>query len=154
MRYFAIALFFSLLLVNVTFAHCQVPCGIFTDDLRFSLMNEHADTILKCMKQTEELSKAEKPDFNQIVRWTTTKDYHADDIINICSHYFLCQRVKAPADPKNAEEKAAYLNKIELLHRLMVTAMKCKQSLDEKLVEQLKTVIHDFQQAYSPEHKH
>ncbi|NLF96438.1 MAG: superoxide dismutase [Candidatus Riflebacteria bacterium] len=154
MRFFALALFFSLFLVNVASAHCQVPCGIFTDDLRFSLMNEHAETILKCMKQIDELAKADKPDFNQIVRWTTTKDYHADDIIDICSNYFLCQRVKTPADPKNAQEQAAYGNKLELLHKLMVIAMKCKQSTDAGLVDQLKALIHDFERAYNPEHKH
>lgn len=150
----SVALILSVLAITGVFAHCQVPCGIFTDDLRFSLMNENADTVLKCMKQIDELSKAEKPNYNQIVRWTTTKDHHADDIINICSQYFLCQQVKAPQDPKNEAQQKAYLQKLELVHKLMVVAMKCKQTTDVDMVEKLKKAIADFQQAYAGHHGH
>ncbi len=149
-----IAFLFGLLSISSAFAHCQVPCGIFTDDLRFSMMNENADTVMKCMKQIVELSKAEKPDYNQIVRWITTKDHHADDIIDICSKYFLCQQIKAPKDPNNENERQAYLKKLELVHKLMVTAMKCKQTTDIAMVENLKNSIHEFQHAYSGAHTH
>lgn len=149
-----IAFLFGLLSISSAFAHCQVPCGIFTDDLRFSMMNENADTVMKCMKQIVELSKAEKPDYNQIVRWITTKDHHADDIIDICSKYFLCQQVKAPKDLNNENERQAYLKKLELVHKLMVTAMKCKQTTDITMVENLKNSIHEFQHAYSGAHTH
>jgi nickel superoxide dismutase len=118
-------------------------------------MNEHAETLMKSMKQIVELSKAAKPDMNQIVRWTTTKDSHADDIINICAQYFLCQRIKPAKDAKNEKEQNAYLNKLELVHKLMITAMKCKQGTDTKNVDELKKLIHDFSVAYEgAAHKH
>lgn len=136
------------------FAHCQVPCGIFTDDLRFSFMNEHAETLFKAMNQIRELSAAEKPDLNQIVRWTTTKDQHADEIIDICSNYFLCQKIKPAADPKDEAAVKAYLAKIEKIHQLMVSAMKCKQQTDTAEVERLKALIHEFLELYDENHKH
>lgn len=134
------------------FAHCQVPCGIFTDDLRFALLNENADTILKCMNLINELGKEPSPNYNQIVRWTTTKDHHADDIIDICSKYFLCQQVKLPADPKNEEQRKAYMLKLETMHKLMLSAVKCKQTTDIGAVDALKSAIHDFLHAYNPSH--
>jgi nickel superoxide dismutase len=153
MKKFALTITFMLILgITQTFAHCQVPCGIYTDDLRFSVMNEHVTTISKSMKQIVELGKAEQPDYNQIVRWTTTKDYHADDIISICSQYFLCQRLK-PSEKETNE--AGYLNKLELVHKIMVTAMKCKQTTDLENAKELGKLIEEFNHAYSHKgHKH
>jgi hypothetical protein len=86
---------------------------------------------------------------NQIVRWTTTKDAHADDIINICSHYFLCQRL-TPVD--DAHQKSHALKQLRLVHHIMVVAMKCKQSTDVKQVEKLEELLQAFAKAYG-EHK-
>ena len=33
------------------FAHCQIPCGIYGDQTRFTLMHEHVTTTEKSMKQ-------------------------------------------------------------------------------------------------------
>ncbi|MBD3267287.1 superoxide dismutase, partial [bacterium] len=46
-----------------TFSHCQIPCGIYGDDLRFSLMKEHITTMEKSMRLIKELS-ADNPDLN------------------------------------------------------------------------------------------
>ena len=137
------------------FAHCQVPCGIFDDGLRFSIMNEHAETVLKAMNQIKELSAAEKPDLNQIIRWTNTKDAHANDIIDICSNYFLCQRIKPATGNQNEATVKAYLAKLEKIHQLMISAMKCKHHTDTAEVERLKTLIHEFLHLYDEKaHKH
>ena len=138
--------FMLILGLGQAFAHCQVPCGIYTDDLRFSVMNEHVTTITKCMKQIVELGKAKEPNYNQIVRWTTTKDYHADDIISICSQYFLCQRLK-PSEMET--DKEGYLKRLELVHKIMVTAMKCKQTTDLENADKLGKLIEKFNYAYS-----
>ena len=39
-------------------AHCQIPCGIYDDPARFSLMAEHITTIEKAMKTIVDLSVA------------------------------------------------------------------------------------------------
>ena len=38
-------------------AHCEIPCGIYDDQLRADLIAEHATTIEKSMKKIVELSK-------------------------------------------------------------------------------------------------
>ena len=45
----------------VGWAHCEVPCGIFGDDLRFSLMMEDADTIAKCMNHHQRGPRRQNP---------------------------------------------------------------------------------------------
>ena len=55
-------------------AHCQIPCGIYDDPARFSLMAEHITTIEKAMKTIIDLSGEKKPNYNQLVRWVQNKD--------------------------------------------------------------------------------
>jgi nickel superoxide dismutase len=47
-------------------AHCQLPCGVYDDEMRFSMMGEHVTTIAKCMAVITD----EKSATNQVVRAT------------------------------------------------------------------------------------
>ncbi|MCH5375396.1 MAG: superoxide dismutase, Ni, partial [Planctomycetes bacterium] len=63
-------------------AHCEVPCGIYHDQLRFEQMLEDQTTIAKAMAQIGELTAkmddgADPLSVNQVVRWVTTKEDHA-----------------------------------------------------------------------------
>jgi nickel superoxide dismutase len=128
-------------------AHCQVPCGIYDDEMRFAMIGENITTAEKAIRQVEMLSKADEVDYNQIVRWTNVKDEHADDIAEIVSWYFLQQRVK-PASQEDEEAFEAYVGKLTLLHEMLVYAMKVKQSKDLANIERLKVLLDDFETAY------
>lgn len=136
--------------------HCQVPCGIYGDHLRTELLAEHTATIEKAMKQIEELGAAEKPNWNQLVRWVTTKDSHAQEIQDQVSAYWLAQRIKAPkASAGSAEFKGQnerYMTQLIMAHRLTTFAMKCKQTTDLTNVEALRRSLEGLKVAYfSPE---
>jgi nickel superoxide dismutase len=136
-------------------AHCQIPCGIYGDETRFKLMDEHVQTIAKSIAQIRELGAAEKPDYNQIVRWVNNKDEHADKLSTIVTYYFMAQRVK-PVDESKAEEFQAYQKKLTLLHQILVAAMKCKQGTDPEQAKKLGSLVHAFEHAYmgAADHKH
>ena len=55
------------------YAHCQIPCGIYDDEARFTLMLEDVTTIEKAMKQITEIGGQDKPNWNQLVRWVGNK---------------------------------------------------------------------------------
>ncbi|MEZ5360702.1 MAG: superoxide dismutase [Ni] [Candidatus Zixiibacteriota bacterium] len=135
------------LAASTAFAHCQIPCGIYGDDTRFTLLKEDTQTIEKSMKQIVELSAAGDKDFNQIVRWVNNKDEHADKIIDMAANYFLAQRIK-PVDGSDAAAAAAYAKKLEKLHLIIVYAMKCKQTTDLANVTKLNTAITEFETLY------
>lgn len=133
--------------------HCEVPCGIFNDKLRIELVKEHITTIEKSMKLINQLSKEEKTNYNQLVRWITTKEKHANKIQEIVSQYFLHQRVKI----KNEEDLNAYnkyIQQLESLHHISVYAMKSKQSTDLSLIEKLQVKVKGFEHLYFTEHNH
>ena len=124
----------------LAYAHCEVPCGIYGDQMRFDTIVEHIATIEKAIDQITELSAAESPNYNQIVRWVNTKETHATEIQHIVSQYFLTQRIKA-----GKENYAAHL---EMCHSLLTLSMKCKQSLDKGNVTKLREAAEAFRTSY------
>lgn len=143
-RPLSIALMLALsvvILPRVVNAHCEVPCGIYSDQLRFESMLEDQATIAKAMGQIAELSTDhDAQGANQLVRWVNTKETHATNTQEIIAQYFMTQRIKADA--------ADYAKKLTAAHAVMVAAMKCKQSTDVATAEALRESILDFYRAY------
>lgn len=151
-RIITLFLFVALLAYsNKSSAHCEVPCGIYGDSIRFALIDEHIETIEKSMKQIIELSSAEDVNYNQLVRWVNNKEEHAEKIQEIVSQYFLHQRVKI-ASPDDSEAYNIYTKQLVLLHKLSVYAMKAKQTTDLQYVELLHEALDEFSGMYF--HKH
>ncbi len=140
---------------SLVYSHCQIPCGIYNDPARFDMIAEHTTTIEKSMKQITSLSKQDKPDMNQIVRWVQNKEAHADELSHIVTHYFMAQRIKLVGDTKSEAYKE-YIRKLTLLHEMLVYSMKAKQTTDLSNVEKLKTLLAEFRAAYfqTDTHKH
>jgi len=133
-------------------AHCQIPCGIFEDNLRFDLMEEHFVTIEKSMKKIVELSGDKTVDYNNLVRWVINKEQHAEELSHIITYYFMAQRIKIvePQDPKFA----LYSQQIFVLHKMLVATMKCKQSTDLTLVDSLRSLHSELKKLYFGDKKH
>ena len=134
-------------------AHCEIPCGIYGDSVRVALLYEHFTTIEKSMKQIKELSSQENPDYNQLVRWVNNKEQHALEVQDIVSQYFLHQRIK-PTSASNEKAHDKYVKQLELLHNILVFAMKSKQTTDVSNVEYMREKLHAFEHTYFANHKH
>ncbi len=134
-------------LPKVSLAHCEVPCGIYNDELRIELIKEHIQTIEKAMNQITKLQSKETINYNQVVRWINTKETHATLIQDIVNQYFLTQRVKF-AIPSDKEKYSTYINQLSSLHELLVFSMKAKQSTDLKYIKDLNTALAKFEKAY------
>lgn len=129
-------------------AHCQVPCGIYGDELKFGELEQHIETIAKAGKSIREISAKDTlsaQDQQQLIRWTTNKESHAQKIIDETANYFLAQRIKPGADH--------YAEKVEVLHHIIVYSMKSKQSVDAEPVETLSKKLAVFKGLYL-DHSH
>lgn len=125
---------------STAFAHCQMPCGIYDDQMRVNMIEEDARTIEKAMKNITDLSKQSPVNHNQLVRWINTKEEHANRIQEVVSQYFMAQRIKS--------NDANYNDKLAKLHQILVDAMRCKQTTDLKNVDKLRAAVHDFKILY------
>lgn len=132
---------------TVPVLHCQVPCGIYGDFMRIEAMREDAATIEKGMTRIAAAPK-DAQGMNQVVRWIMTKEEHAARIQETVATYWLTQRIKVPATDADAEARALYARRLELLHGTLVSAMKCRQSTDARNVEVLRKNIDAFAAIY------
>ncbi|MEM6458642.1 MAG: superoxide dismutase [Ni] [Planctomycetota bacterium] len=131
-------------------AHCQVPCGIFGDAMKFQEFAQHIDTIEKAMREVRGLEGESGAEAQQkMVRWIVTKEDHAEKIMDDVQAYFLAQRIKLPSDESQHE---AYLAKLAALHAVTIHAMKCKQTLEQANVDALRASLAEFRGLYFDEH--
>lgn len=126
--------------------HCEVPCGIYADQMRFEQMLEDTATISKAIDSIVEFANnmnegpASAKDINQVARWVSTKESHASNMQHIIAQYFLTQRIKA--------DKENYGKQLATAHAVMVNAMKCKQDANPETAKSLKKAIYDLYRAY------
>lgn len=138
--------------INIAAAHCEIPCGIYGDEMRLDMIAEHITTVEKSITMIVELSKDTEANFHQLARWIVNKEEHANYIQDIVSQYFLTQRIAVP-DPRDRAAQDKYVRQIQLLHQMLVHAMKTKQSVDLANVERLRSLLKEFREVYL-QHKH
>lgn len=146
--FMGIVILFALLSPSL-YAHCEVPCGIYNDNMRFAMIAEHIETITKAMEEIALISKGSPQNINQLVRWIMNKEKHAEEIQHIISQYFLTQRIKTP-DFEDKEATERYFKKITLCHEILVWAMKTKQTIDPESVKILSSKVDAFRDVYFP----
>ncbi len=128
---------------RIVHSHCEIPCGIYGDVMRISALYEDIATIEKSMNQIMELSKAKEPNWNQLVRWVTNKEEHANKVQHIVTQYFMTQRLK----PDNAK----YIKLLTTLHAMLIEAMKTKQTTDLSHVGKLRHLVGELSKDYFSE---
>ena len=143
-----------LLLQGSLLAHCQVPCGIYNDAARIIQIQEDFSTIQKAMTKIKELSQQQDAtSMNQLTRWVMTKEDHASKIQKVVSDYFLTQRIKAKTE---GSEFDTYVKQTTTLHKILVSAMKCKQTVDSRHADdglhQIETFIDLYFDTHGKEH--
>lgn len=129
------------------YSHCQIPCGIFDDPMRFNMIAEDITTIEKSMTEIIALGKEKPVNYNQLVRWIINKDSHADELNEILTYYFMAQRLH-PVAKTEKKEYEVYNEQLELLHQMLVASMKCKQTTDMVHVVSLRNLSKKFEVAY------
>ena len=127
--------------------HCEIPCGIYDDQMRINMLKEHITTIEKSMDQIRALSAEDDKNYNQLVRWVTNKEDHANQFSEIVTQYFLTQRIK-PAGPDDPTKLEKYQESLRLLHGMIVGAMKCKQTVDKAHTARLRELVDQFAELY------
>jgi len=143
-----------LLLQGSLLAHCQVPCGIYNDAARIIQIQEDFSTIQKAMTKIKELSQQQDAtSMNQLTRWILTKEDHASKIQKVVSDYFLTQRIKAKTE---GSEFDTYVKQTTTLHQILVSAMKCKQTVElgqvDEGLHQIETFINLYFDAHGKDH--
>ena len=109
-------------------------------------IQEDLSTIEKAIEVINSLSEKSDPQtLNQIGRWISVKEQHAQNIQNTISQYFLTQKNKTKSSTN-------YENQLITLHQLLVSIMKCKQNVAKDHVKRSSELLDNFVEFYFDKH--
>ena len=144
-----ISVMFSL--TTKVYGHCQVPCGIYNDAVRIVQIEEDISTVRKAMNRINDLAgQSDAQSLNQISRWVRTKEDHAQKVQETVLNYFLAQRVKTKE--KGNKDRQKYVDQTLTLHQLIVSMMKCKQTVEQRNASSAYELLDKFTNLYLEQH--
>ncbi|MEC7840079.1 MAG: superoxide dismutase [Ni] [Chlamydiota bacterium] len=124
-------------------AHCQMPCGIYHDDMVIDQIDQYAETMYKAVSELNSNLFNSPKDKNQFVRWVLEKEKESDVATKLITEYFLQQKVKPDEDGTE--------NKVLALHKVLFLIVKIKQNTEKKYVLEFMNEWKKFKEMYFPE---
>lgn len=109
-------------------AHCQLPCGIYHDDMVFDQIDQYAETMYKGISILNESKIRTAHDHNEVIRWVLEKEKESNEIANLITVFFLQQKIK-PGEPSTAK-------RLESAHKLLFLLVAIKQNTDLRFVKE------------------
>lgn len=108
-------------------AHCQMPCGIYHDDMMYDRIDQYVETMYKGVSILKSSKFSDAKERNEFVRWVMQKDQASDEVANLITQYFLQQKIKPGEEDTTKRLIAA--------HNLLYQTVCIKQAVDLKFVE-------------------
>lgn len=120
--YLFASVFFHLGLLS----HCQMPCGIYHDEMVFDQIDQYVETMVKGMSILHENKFNTVQTHNEFIRWVILKETSSNEIASLLTTYFLQQKIK----PDESETAKRVLS----AHKLLFYLVQIKQASDLAIV--------------------
>jgi len=114
MQMIALALFGVVVFHGEVSSHCQMPCGVYHDDMVFDEVDQYVETMYKgvsVLKNSAFVTLKERQDF---IRWVMEKEKESDKVAELITKYFLQQKIK-PGEVDTQKKVLAAHNLLFLL---------------------------------------
>ena len=128
------------------YAHCQMPCGIYHDEIVFAQIDQYIETMTKSLNVLADNKFSNPQERGTFVRWVALRDSNSDEMASLITTYFLQQKIKV------GEEGTP--EKLASAHKLLVDLMHIKQQIDNKAVDTFREDWQRFKNLMHPEHTH
>jgi nickel superoxide dismutase len=109
-------------------AHCQMPCGIYHDDMVYDQIDQFVETVYKGISVLNESKFATVKDRNEFARWVAEKESSCCETANLITVYFLQQKIKPGEDDT--------VKRLTSAHKLLFLLVAIKQNPDLEYVKQ------------------
>jgi nickel superoxide dismutase len=125
---FILGFTFTLCLQGTILAHCQMPCGIYHDNMVYDQIDQYIETMYKGVTVLNDNKFNNPHDRNEFVRWVMLKENSSNDTAELIMTYFLQQKMK-PGEDGNAQ-------RLESAHKLLFLLVQIKQNDDRNMVNE------------------
>lgn len=109
-------------------AHCQMPCGIYHDDMVYDQIDQMVETVYKGISVMNDSKFSTSREKNEFVRWVMQKDKCCNEAAELISGYFLQQKIKPDEDDT--------VKRLVSAHKLLFMLTAIKQNSDLDFVKQ------------------
>lgn len=127
-RLFFIGLFAAVVNTSLLSAHCQMPCGIYHDDMVFDQIDQYVETMYKAISILKDNKSQTPRDRNEFTRWVLQKETASDEVADTITTFFLQQKIK-PGEQDT-------IKRITAAHKLLFLLVGIKQNVDLAIVEE------------------
>ncbi len=121
-------------------AHCQMPCGIYHDEMVFNQVDQYIETMYKGMTELKNSKFSNALERNNFTRWVLLKETASNEMADLITQYFLQQKIK-PGEPDTAKRLAS-------AHKMLFELTAIKQNVDVKMVEEFADEWENFKQMF------
>lgn len=125
-QFFVLAASVVFFLPQGVFSHCQMPCGIYHDDMVYDQIDQYVETMYKGLSVLNESEFKTAKAKNEFVRWVMQKEKASDEVASLITTYFLQQKIKPGESDTDKRLRSA--------HRLLFLAMQIKQNTESKFL--------------------
>ena len=112
-------------------SHCQMPCGIYHDDMVFDQIDQYVETMYKGISVINDSKFSTTKDRNETIRWVIQKEKASDEAAELITAYFLQQKIK-PGEPDTVK-------RLTSAHLLLFQIVAIKQNVDLAMVKEFAT---------------
>lgn len=117
-------------------AHCQMPCGVYHDDMVYDQVDQFVETTFKGISVMNESKFSTVKDKNEFVRWVMQKEKMCNDTAELLTTYFLQQKIKP--------DEADTVKKLTAAHKLLFLLVAIKQNTEIEFVKEFNTEWEKF----------
>lgn len=127
-KFFAIGFSVLTFLTSNLIAHCQMPCGIYHDNMVYDQIDQFVETVYKGITVLNESKFSTVREKNEFVRWVGEKEKSCNEAANLLTVFFLQQKIKP------GEEDT--VKRLVSAHKLLFLLVAIKQNTDLDFVKQ------------------
>lgn len=121
-------------------AHCQMPCGIYHDEMVFNQIDQYIETMYKGLTELKNNKFSTPVERNNFFRWVMLKETASNEMANLLTEYFLQQKIK-PGEPDTAKRLIS-------VHKMLFELTAIKQNVDLKMIEDFADEWESFKQMF------
>lgn len=136
MRFCSIVLAVATLFSGNLVAHCQMPCGIYHDDMAFDQIDQYIETMYKGISVINDSKFTTPHERNETIRWVVLKDNSSTEAAEFITTYFLQQKIK-PGEPDTP-------TRLTSAHKLLFLLVAIKQNTDLQMIKEFATEWEKF----------
>ena len=117
----------AMLATPMLHSHCQMPCGIYHDDMVFDQIDQYVETMVKAVTVMADTKLDSTQNGNTFVRWVLNKENMSNETANLITTYFLQQKIKPDEEDT--------VKRLVSAHKMLNLLMTIKQTADIKYIK-------------------